>query len=164
MTKDRLLAQALRLFARRGIDGVSIADLAEAAGVSKSNVLHHFRSKEALYGAALDRVGEELAERATRAAEAADPPEAIERELTDWADTLPDQVRLIAFGLLRFAEHPGPWRLAESVEALASLLRGDTVDARVESLNGLLGRLTYGVMVGPLLEQTARRPRRARRA
>ena len=45
----RLLEVAARLFAEQGYAGTSISDLARAAGVSKSNVFHHFASKEALY-------------------------------------------------------------------------------------------------------------------
>ncbi|HJT97408.1 MAG TPA: TetR/AcrR family transcriptional regulator [Rhodanobacteraceae bacterium] len=45
----RILAAAERLFAERGFDGVSIADIARDARVSKANVFHHFAGKQALY-------------------------------------------------------------------------------------------------------------------
>lgn len=45
----RILEEAERLFAARGYDAVSIQDIADAAGVSKANVFHHFGSKEKLY-------------------------------------------------------------------------------------------------------------------
>jgi TetR/AcrR family transcriptional regulator len=44
-----ILSAAARLFAERGYDSVSIADIAGLAGVSKANVFHHFLSKEGLY-------------------------------------------------------------------------------------------------------------------
>lgn len=44
-----ILAAAARLFAERGYDSVSIADIAGSARVSKANVFHHFHSKEGLY-------------------------------------------------------------------------------------------------------------------
>ncbi len=42
--------EALRLFARRGPDGVTIRDIAAAAGVSPALVLRHYGSKDGLRG------------------------------------------------------------------------------------------------------------------
>jgi AcrR family transcriptional regulator len=46
----QLLQAALKIFARDGIDGASVADIAEAAGVAKGSVYLYFDSKEALAG------------------------------------------------------------------------------------------------------------------
>ncbi len=46
---ERILEAAKHLFAREGYGSVSIRDIAEAAGVSKANIFHHFASKEELY-------------------------------------------------------------------------------------------------------------------
>jgi AcrR family transcriptional regulator len=46
----QLLAAALQIFARDGIDAASVADIAEAAGVAKGSVYLYFDSKEALAG------------------------------------------------------------------------------------------------------------------
>jgi len=46
---ERIVAAAKHLFARHGYGSVSIRGIAESAGVSKANVLHHFASKEELY-------------------------------------------------------------------------------------------------------------------
>lgn len=48
-TVQKILTEAQHLFAQRGFDGVSINDVATAAGVSKSNVFHHFGTKPSLY-------------------------------------------------------------------------------------------------------------------
>ncbi len=48
-TVARILAAAEELFSRRGFDAVSMNEIAEAAGVSKANIFHHFESKNALY-------------------------------------------------------------------------------------------------------------------
>jgi len=48
-TVQTILAEALQLFAERGFDGVSVSDVAKAAGVSKANIFHHFGNKQALY-------------------------------------------------------------------------------------------------------------------
>lgn len=46
----QLLEAALTVFARDGIDGASVADIAESAGVAKGSVYLYFDSKEALAG------------------------------------------------------------------------------------------------------------------
>lgn len=44
-----ILAAALTLFSRYGLHGTSVDQVAALSGVSKSNLLYHFESKEALY-------------------------------------------------------------------------------------------------------------------
>jgi AcrR family transcriptional regulator len=55
-----LLDVAVRLFTERGYDGTSMGDLAQASGLSKSSLYHHFSSREQLLRAALDRAVEPL--------------------------------------------------------------------------------------------------------
>ena len=50
---ERILAAAEDLFAEHGYDAVSISDIAVRANVCKSNVFHHFSSKDELYLAVL---------------------------------------------------------------------------------------------------------------
>lgn len=58
--RTALLSSAASLFARRGFNGVSIEDLGAAAGVSGPAVYRHFSSKQALLGALLVSVSEDL--------------------------------------------------------------------------------------------------------
>lgn len=51
-----ILDAAEHLFARRGFDGASLADIAALAGVSRATPSYFFGSKEALYVAVLARV------------------------------------------------------------------------------------------------------------
>jgi AcrR family transcriptional regulator len=47
-SREKLLASAERLFADRGFDGVSVRDIANAAGVNSALVGYYFRGKEGL--------------------------------------------------------------------------------------------------------------------
>lgn len=53
--RERILDEALRLFATHGYSGTALGDIAEAAEISKAGLLHHFRSKDALFAAVLER-------------------------------------------------------------------------------------------------------------
>jgi AcrR family transcriptional regulator len=63
--KDRVERAALELFAARGVDGVSIAEIAGAAGISQGALYRHYRSKEELaahlFAEAYRHMGAELA-------------------------------------------------------------------------------------------------------
>jgi TetR/AcrR family transcriptional regulator len=55
-----VLKAATRLFAERGYEGVSIADIAAASGVAKPSVLYHFADKETLWKSAVDTLWAEV--------------------------------------------------------------------------------------------------------
>jgi AcrR family transcriptional regulator len=72
--RERILASAYELFSRRGIGGVGIDELIEHAGVAKATLYKHFRSKDELGLAFLERrerlwTREWLASEATRRGE-----------------------------------------------------------------------------------------------
>jgi AcrR family transcriptional regulator len=54
-TKEAILVAAEDCFARRGFEGASLQQIAEAAGVARSTPAYFFGSKEALYDAVLAR-------------------------------------------------------------------------------------------------------------
>ncbi|ADV67786.1 TetR/AcrR family transcriptional regulator [Deinococcus maricopensis] len=53
-TRERILTHAARLFVERGYHGVSMREVAEAVGVTKPALYHHYADKEALFLAILD--------------------------------------------------------------------------------------------------------------
>ncbi|MGG2461936.1 TetR/AcrR family transcriptional regulator [Streptomyces sp. RGM 3693] len=54
-TPDSLLAVSVEVFIERGYDGTSMEHLSKAAGISKSSIYHHVRSKEELLRRAISR-------------------------------------------------------------------------------------------------------------
>jgi AcrR family transcriptional regulator len=55
-SRQRIIAAAADQASVRGLSAVSLMDVAEAVGLSKSGVFKHFDSKEALQGAVVDHV------------------------------------------------------------------------------------------------------------
>ncbi len=50
-TRERIIEAATEVFARRGVHGTRVADIAERAGVAYGLVYHHFRNKEEILSA-----------------------------------------------------------------------------------------------------------------
>ena len=59
-TRDRILATSLDLFGSRGVDAVSLDEIARAVGVRKQTVLYWFESKDALVDEVLATAATEL--------------------------------------------------------------------------------------------------------
>ena len=59
-TRQRILDVALDLFGTRGVDAVSLDEIARDVGVRKQTVLYWFESKDALVDAVLEQVAGEL--------------------------------------------------------------------------------------------------------
>lgn len=105
---ERILAAAETLFSEQGFDAVSMNAVAEAAGVCKANVFHHFTSKNELYVAVLRNACRDLSQ-----------------HLDEFSsDALPLADRFTQFArahMQRVLEHEQVTRLT-----LRELLRGDT--------------------------------------
>ena len=77
-TRARLLLAALRLMAAKGMDGVAINEITDAADVGFGSFYNHFDSKEAIYAALVDWVFEQFANALDQAlAEIEDPAEIL---------------------------------------------------------------------------------------
>src|SRR5258708_3453998 len=69
--QDRILDAALRVFRRHGYRRSSIEQAAEAAGLTRQALYHHFQSKEALFRAVIEQLYESALAAETTAADAA---------------------------------------------------------------------------------------------
>ena len=103
---EKILAAALDVFSQDGFRGATIDRIAEAAGMSKPNLLYYFRSKDEIYRVVLDRLLDTwLAP--LRALDAAGDPM---REIADYIDRklemardYPRESRLFAGEIMRGA-------------------------------------------------------------
>jgi AcrR family transcriptional regulator len=125
----QIRAAAMQLFAERGYDGVSLRDIAAAAGVSAALVIHHYKSKHGLKAAVDERV---LASLEQMLADATDP-----------ADAMSDVGPLTAVIAQRFADEP----------ALPGYLRRLLVDGGEEATRLLAGLLAASARTMDRFEQ-----------
>src|SRR3954466_12908267 len=70
--RTRILDAAMLVFRRHGFRRSSIEQAAEAAGLTRQALYHHFKSKEALFRAVIERLHEDALAAEIAAAEAAE--------------------------------------------------------------------------------------------
>ncbi|MET0173885.1 MAG: TetR family transcriptional regulator C-terminal domain-containing protein [Agrobacterium vaccinii] len=127
--QEAILQAALDVFSAHGFRGSTIDQIAEAASMSKPNVLYYFRTKEAMHRALIERVLDTWLD-PLRAFDAAGDPETeirsyIRRKL-EMARDFPRESRLFANEILQGApriedELKGP--LKELVDEKAEVIR-----------------------------------------
>jgi AcrR family transcriptional regulator len=77
-TRERLLDAALRLMAQKGMEGVAINEITEAADVGFGSFYNYFESKEAIYDTLVKQVFEDFGDALDRLVQdVTDPAEAI---------------------------------------------------------------------------------------
>jgi TetR/AcrR family transcriptional regulator len=127
---DRILTAAVAVFSRVGLDGARIEAIAREAGMSKTNLLYYFPTKERLYTAALDRVLDRWLV-PLRDMDVEDDPVAAIRgyiaEKLDWSRRDPAASRLFAMEMLRGAPLLKPLlegALRDLVDEKSQIIRG----------------------------------------
>lgn len=119
-TRDLILDRAYAIACRNGVEGLSIGELALAAGMSKSGVFAHFGSREALQLAVIEqgarRFGEKVLIRSLKQARGMPRLRAIVQYWFDWVRDN-RQGCLIMGAVSEYDSRPGPLRDAV-VEAM----------------------------------------------
>ncbi|MGH3750461.1 MAG: TetR/AcrR family transcriptional regulator, partial [Micromonosporaceae bacterium] len=105
--RERLLAEASRLFRKRGYHAVTMEDIGAAAGIAGPSVYRHFASKSDLLRSASTRMADRLSHDAARAtAGAASATESLDRLVDCYAEAIWDNRDLITVYLNELAGLP----------------------------------------------------------
>jgi TetR/AcrR family transcriptional regulator len=134
---EAILEAALGVFATHGFRGATLDQIAEAAGLSKPNLLYWFPSKEAIHRTLLERQLDAWLEPLRRLDPAGDPVAEIAayiRRKLEMARDFPRESRLFAGEILQGAPHiadvlAGP--LKALVDAKAEVIRAWAAQGRI---------------------------------
>ena len=118
-TQKTIIAAAARLFAQRGVDGVSMRVIAGEASTSQATLHHYFGTKAALHQACIDSMYEQiqalhqlLGERLAESASPVDEIASTIRAAYGFARENQDTVRLVYRAVLDRGEKSEPQRHA----------------------------------------------------
>lgn len=114
LTRQRILKEAADQASVRGLTAVSLSDVAEAVGLSKSGVFKHFDSKEALQGALIEGVLSRFVEAVWTPAETLPPGaprlRAVFERWLDWIEGGASGGCPITPFIVELDDQPGPLR------------------------------------------------------
>ena len=135
-TKDLILHTSLRLFSKRGYDGVSMRDLAAEVGIKAASIYNHFSSKDEIFNSLLL----EMEKRYEQMINKINVPNGTSKEAAmEYVDISEEQLQQIAGGLfLYFAkdEFAGPFRKMITAEQYSNSAAGNVF--REMFINGAL--------------------------
>ncbi len=153
--RDAVLTQSLRLFASRGVDAVSVRDIAAATGFTNPALFRHFAGKEALAGALFEQCYRQMVETLEPASERNGLRAWLEAVLTEIVRR-PEGVLFVLDNLKRYwhtlpddLKNRNLPKLANEMiarEAMAGRMRADIPPALVATvLFGTLGQVARSV-------------------
>lgn len=137
LRRAAVLDAGLAVFSTVGLHGASLDQIAERAGLSKTNLLYYFPSKEDLYVAVLRRVLDVWLDPLQALDAGSEPAEALKRYIrtkVTLSRDAPQASRLFCLEIVQGAhllrpELEGPLRAL--VEAKAAVLRGWIAEGRI---------------------------------
>ncbi|MFQ5398771.1 MAG: TetR/AcrR family transcriptional regulator [Anaerolineae bacterium] len=134
-SRDSIIRQASQLFIKRGFNGVSMSQIANACGLNKATLYHHFVSKEQLYLQAVQAVSVDILTQFSQAPQDGEWEERLEAAAVNLAKIIAerglDTVMLIR-DLDRFTPEVGAsWREQIGDIALAPLV--STIQAGIDA-------------------------------
>lgn len=141
--RARILAAAIVLFAERGFAAVSISDVAQAAGMVKSAIYHHFSSKEALYLAVLRETVQQSTVQMAKAADGETWLERLHGAATSVARLVGPRSHVLSLIL------EGIGRSTAGVDPATA---GEVHELRQEFLSVIRAEISAGIRAGELHE------------
>ena len=159
--KEQILEVAASLFARRGFQGTTTRQIADAAAVNEAIVFRHFRSKEALYWGVLDsmcrkrRSPDVFEQRLKKSASAREMFAGVARDILNRQDD-PTFSRLLFFSALenhRLSQRVFRTYIAGRYEMLAAHIRERIKKGEFREVDpllaarGFLGMVVYHFLI-----------------
>jgi AcrR family transcriptional regulator len=138
LSKQRVVAEAVRLADREGVDGLSMRRLAGALGAGAMSLYHYVANKEELLDAMIDIVFEEI----ELPPQEADWQSAMRQRAVSARDVL--RRHPWAIGLLESRTSPGPANLRHHEAVTACLRRAGFSVVMATHANWLLDSYVYG--------------------
>jgi AcrR family transcriptional regulator len=138
LTRDRVLASAMKLADAGGIDGLSMRKLGQALGVEAMALYYHFANKERVIDGIVDLVFGEI----ELPASGADWKAAMRRRAISVRDAL--LRHRWAIGLMESRTNPGPANLRHHDAVIGSLRAGGFDMAATATAYSLLDAYVYG--------------------
>ena len=138
--RDLILQGALSVFSVNGFRGATIDQIAEAAGLSKPNVLYYFASKDDIHKSLLTTLLDMWLAPMIRIDPGGDPLEevmAYVRAKLDMSRRYPRESRLFAYEILQGAPHLTEilgGRLRDIVDRAAAILQGWMDDGHLAAM------------------------------
>jgi AcrR family transcriptional regulator len=139
--QEELLRLAYRLMATKGMHRMTLQDVADAAGMSKANVVYHYKTKEDLVLRAMQWVLQRVAARVVEATSSADGRDAKIRAMID-------------------AIFLDPQRNRNFYIVYAELIAHSSRNGRFAELNGWFREIVNG-QYAAVIGSTTRRPKRS---
>lgn len=128
--RERILEAALEVFSRRGYGAAAMEEIATESATSKGGLYFHFPSKQALFGALLDRTAELLMDRLEAAAASeSDPLRRADAAVARALDVFGSHRRLARLFLIDAHTRDFAPRLLAIRERFAARLARDLDDA-----------------------------------
>jgi AcrR family transcriptional regulator len=163
-TRSDFLRAAKRQFAERGFYGTSLAAIAAELGLTKQALIHHFGTKERLYGEVLAQMANRLGTTVARARSAdPDPIRQLEKLLLKLYRNLfdhPDDTQLLMREILDNrprAERSHSWYLRDFLDSIVAMVRkAPGALTETEALARVylwLGAINYFAVSEPTLRQ-----------
>jgi len=151
-TRERILAAATEVFARRGFHGSRVADIAEQAGIAYGLVYHHFRNKDDILAAIFsERWGDYVRYIEEMAGAAGSFREQITHLVHFWVETWRQEPHLMTVMIneisrsYEFIESHDPGRVLVAFDAVERLI--SAAQQRGEVREGIDPHLmTYAVL------------------
>ena len=138
LSKQRVVAEAVRLADREGVDGLSMRRLADALGAGAMSLYHYVANKEKLLDAMIDVVFEEI----ELPGEEADWQSAMRREAVSMRDVLARHTWAIS--LMESRTTPGPANLRHREAVTACLRKAGFSVLTATHANWLINSYVYG--------------------